>query len=111
MIKKLHIAASEDTPEIILDQENNVFEITGRSLPENVNNIFLPVFEWLKIYFNDPLQETVFSIKLEYLNSKILVCLVNRLCETKFSLFSDNKTMCLLPRSFQCIWEYACFLR
>jgi len=40
MIEKLYIKGTEDTPEIILDRENAVFEISGRSLPENVN-IFL----------------------------------------------------------------------
>jgi len=69
MIDKFYIAATEDQPEITLDMEGNIFEIRGRSLPENVIDLFSPVFGWLKEYFNNPLQETVFSIKLEYYNS------------------------------------------
>ena len=69
MIKKLFIKGTEDTPEIILDRENAVFMISGRSLPENVNNFFTPVYEWIMEYFNDPLTETVISINLEYFNS------------------------------------------
>jgi SiaC family regulatory phosphoprotein len=69
MIKKIHIAATEDTPEIILDQEKGVFQFTGRALPENVNTLFLPIFEWFNEYFNSPLEETIVSLNLEYLNS------------------------------------------
>jgi hypothetical protein len=69
MMKKLYIAATEDTPEIILDQEAGIFKITGRSLPENVNILFMPVFEWLDDYFKSPLQDTLVSINLEYFNS------------------------------------------
>lgn len=79
MIDKLHVAATEDTPEITLDQENNIFEISGRSLPENVNNLYSPVFQWFKDYFNSPLQETIFSIKLEYFNSATAKAIVELL--------------------------------
>jgi hypothetical protein len=68
-MKKLYIAASEDAPEVILDEETGIFQFTGRSLPENVNILFLPVFEWLNDYFKSPLEETVVSINLEYFNS------------------------------------------
>lgn len=69
MIARLHTIATEDIPEITLDRETNTFEIKGRSLPENVIDLYSPVFVWLKEYFNNPLQETIFTINLEYFNS------------------------------------------
>jgi hypothetical protein len=69
MIEKYYMPGGEDEPEINLDAENNCFEISGRSIPENVNIIFLPVIEWLRNYFNNPNDQTVLNFKLEYLNS------------------------------------------
>lgn len=69
MIPKLHINGTEDTPEILFDKDNGIFEISGRSLPENANNLFISVFKWLNDYFDNPLPETIFYINLEYFNS------------------------------------------
>jgi hypothetical protein len=91
MIKKLHIVATEDTPEIILDQEAGIFKFTGRSLPENVNILFLPVFEWLTDYFNSPLPETVISINLEYFNSATAKKIVELLLLLEKSFEKGNK--------------------
>ncbi len=66
---KLIIKAKEDTPEIILDQENAVFSIIGRSLPEDIIQFYTPVYEWLESYVDDPLEETVFVAKIDYFNS------------------------------------------
>jgi hypothetical protein len=58
-----------DTPGIILDKENNVFEIWGRSLPENVMVFYRPILEWLNNYANDPNPETIVNMKFIYFNS------------------------------------------
>ncbi len=68
-MKKLHIIATDDSPEIIFDAENGIFSITGRSLPENANTLFASVFEWLREYFAQPNDETVIAVKLDYYNS------------------------------------------
>ena len=57
-------------------KENNIFEISGRSLPEDVVVFYKPILEWLDEYKNDPLDKTVFNFKLEYFNtasSKLLL--------------------------------------
>ena len=69
MAKDLYISGTEDSPEIHLNQENRIFKISGRSLPENANILFQPVFEWFTDYFVDPLPTTEFFIQLEYFNS------------------------------------------
>lgn len=65
----LHIAGSDETPEIILDKKNAIFEISGRSLPEDVVEFYRPVLEWLNVYKDAPNPETEFSFKLEYTNT------------------------------------------
>lgn len=98
MITKLYIKGTEDTPEIILDPENAIFEISGRSLPENVNIFFAPVFEWILAYFNDPLPETVFSINLEYFNSST----AKKMVELLLIIESHFDKGCLI----KIVWSY-----
>ena len=72
----IKIQGTDDTPTVTLDKENNIFEISGRSLPEDVVVFYKPILEWLDDYKNDPLDKTVFNFKLEYFNtasSKLLL--------------------------------------
>jgi len=72
----IKIQGTDDTPTVTLDKENNIFEISGRSLPEDVVVFYKPILEWLDEYKNDPLDTTVFNFKLEYFNtasSKLLL--------------------------------------
>ena len=72
----IKIQGTDYTPTVILDKENNIFEISGRSLPEDVVVFYKPILEWLDEYKNDPLDLTVFNFKLEYFNtasSKLLL--------------------------------------
>lgn len=65
----LVITATEDTPEIIFDPEQNIFKISNVSLPENAIEFYAPVLDWLKQYKNYALPETVFDFNIEYLNT------------------------------------------
>ena len=72
----IKIQGTDHTPTVTLDKENNIFEISGRSLPEDVVVFYKPILEWLDEYKNDPLDLTVFNFKLEYFNtasSKLLL--------------------------------------
>jgi len=75
-MEKLKIESTEDSPQIILDRESNILEISGRSLPEDVNTFYEPMMSWIEEYAKDPLGVTVFSFKLTYFNtasSKIIL--------------------------------------
>jgi hypothetical protein len=72
----IKIQGTDDTPTVTLDRDNNIFEISGRSLPEDVVVFYKPILEWLDDYKNNPLEKTVFNFKLEYFNtasSKLLL--------------------------------------
>jgi hypothetical protein len=72
----LKIESTEDNPRIILDRESNILEISGRSLPEDVNTFYEPMMNWIEEYAKDPLDVTVFNFKLSYFNtasSKIIL--------------------------------------
>jgi hypothetical protein len=65
----LIIEATIDSPSVILDKAKNIFEIKGKSLPENVNNFYQPIIDWFSNYFKSPNPETVVHFKLDYLNT------------------------------------------
>ncbi len=65
----INLEGTEDTPKIILDKTNKIFEISGRSLPEDSAEFYQPVLDWLAAYANDPLPEMIFDFKLEYFNT------------------------------------------
>lgn len=69
MKKSLIIEETHDTPKIILDKSKGVFEISGRSLPENAVKLYSPVLKWMEEYIMAPNQTTHFEFKLDYFNS------------------------------------------
>ncbi len=68
-MEKKVIEGTEDTPEIVLDKENNIFKFSGKSLPEDVKEFYLPIVEWLDDYSNNPNEKTKVVFKMEYFNS------------------------------------------
>ena len=65
-MEKLRIEPSDDTPFVIMDKYQQRFEISGKSMPEDVVEFYIPVLTWLRNYKNDPLDETEFNFKLIY---------------------------------------------
>ena len=68
-MEPLRIKATEDTPEIYFDTEEEIFEISNVSLPENAVEFYAPILDWLKRYKLNPNPVTVFNFNIEYLNT------------------------------------------
>jgi len=82
----LNLEGSEDTPKIMLDKKNGIFEISGRSLPEDSAEFYRPVIEWINEYGKDPNPITEFTLKLEYFNtasSKLILDVLSSLEDIK----------------------------
>ena len=76
------ISATEDTPGVRLDAAGDIFEISGRSLPEDVVKFYKPILDWLDEYAQSPNAQTVFDFKLSYFNtasSKIILDVLMKL--------------------------------
>lgn len=74
----LKIAATEDSPEIILDPSCNRFEFIGESRPENAAKFYGPVLKWFEnyesiLFFNKSNSANIsavsFVFRFEYFNS------------------------------------------
>lgn len=71
-MEKLDIKAGKLTPQVNFDHENNVFSISGSSLPENVHEFYKPILKWLDEYKSqlDSVKKTLHVvIKFAYYNS------------------------------------------
>lgn len=69
MVESLKLAATEDTPEIDFDISTGVFKVTGRALPEDAHDFFKPLEDWLQEYIEEPLDNTVVEMRIDYFNS------------------------------------------
>ncbi|MDI3526253.1 MAG: hypothetical protein PWR03_436 [Tenuifilum sp.] len=82
----IKIMGTDDTPTVILDAENEIFEISGRSLPEDVTAFYDPILQWLDEYSESPNAKTIFTFKLVYFNtasSKLLLDILMKLEQLK----------------------------
>jgi len=78
----MKIQGTEDTPNVILDAAAGLFEISGRSLPEDVSSFFNPILTWLDEYGKSATSKIVFNFKLSYFNtasSKLLLDILMKL--------------------------------
>lgn len=65
----LNIKGTAETPTVIFDPANNVFEISGKSLPEDVKEFYNPLLKWMKSYADSPNTTTVLKVKMDYFNT------------------------------------------
>jgi hypothetical protein len=71
------IEGTPKTPSIKFDAREGVFEIKGRSIPENSVEFYKPLNEWLDQYMQVPLDKTVVNIRLEYFNTSSSKCILD----------------------------------
>jgi hypothetical protein len=80
-MEETRIKPTKTSPEIIMDPAGFI-RIRGRSIHENVNMFFMPVFTWIAEYIENPAEITSVEMKLEYFNSasaKIFIQLLQKL--------------------------------
>jgi len=65
----LIIEATFQTPYVCFDPDNNKFEISNKSLPEDASEFYEPIIKWLEIYKELPCAQTDFNFKLDYYNT------------------------------------------
>ena len=95
----INIKPTEITPEIILDKEKNIFKIEGKSLPENVNQFYESVLDWLENYINNSNDETILEVKLEYINTASSKAI--------FSIFVKFEKLINAGKKVLIKWHYA----
>lgn len=69
MLERFELTATDDTPKVILDATERMFEISGNSMPEDATKFYNPIKEWLTEYVNNPAERTELICKIDYFNS------------------------------------------
>ncbi len=68
-MKELIIEKSYSTPEVNFNPKTGEFKLGGRSIPENPDDIYLKMLDWIHEYFKEPCDLTHVVVMLEYVNS------------------------------------------
>ncbi len=76
-MRNLIIEPTSKTPKIILNADVNVFEISGRSIPEDSVGFYRKVIDWIDDYAKNPNPKTNFKFQLEYFNTSSSKCLLD----------------------------------
>lgn len=68
-MENLIIEKTPKTPFVNFDFKDAIFRIEGRSIPENPENFYIVIINWLNGYFENPKVNTEFHFQYEYINS------------------------------------------
>jgi hypothetical protein len=71
------IEGTQKTPSVNFDADSGVFEIKGRSIPENSIDFYKPLIEWLEEYAKEAKEKTVVNVQLEYFNTSSSKCILD----------------------------------
>jgi len=71
-MENLIIKATRKTPAVNFNATSGLLELSGRSTPENTEEVFLPMIQWLEQYLKNPAEETVLQTCVEYYNNPSL---------------------------------------
>jgi len=85
-MEALRIQSTIKTPEVLFDPTNQVFEIKGKSIPDDAEEFYSNILVWFDDYVANPCPNTILKIDLEYFNissSKRLLFLLYKLNELK----------------------------
>lgn len=93
-MNSLYQSKTPRTPEITLDPKQGIFEIEGRSIPENSVEFYQPLMKWMDAYRQEPNLQTKFVVKLEYFNTSSSKCLIDILRKLE-KIYTDGKDVVL----------------
>jgi len=76
-MEAIFIEGTPKTPTVNFNSEAGIFEIKGRSIPENSIEFYKPLVDWLDKYASSPLDKTEVNIQLEYFNTSSSKCILD----------------------------------
>jgi hypothetical protein len=88
MLESFILEGTKNSPAVTFDKENSIFKVSGRSIVEDPNKFYMPLYNWLEDYIQNPNENTEFVFDLEYFNSSSarqvmkLIMLLEKLVDT-----------------------------
>lgn len=68
-MEKIDIKETSKTPSVNFDPERGLFEMRGKSIPENSNSFYGPLLQYVEKYGSRPAERTVLSVRFEFFNT------------------------------------------
>ena len=68
-MERIKIAESSKAPRILLDPEDGILIISGKSIPENADDLYTPLLDGISRYFSEIDKPLSTTIDLEYFNT------------------------------------------
>ena len=68
-MEPLVVEATPDSPAVLLDKAQGIFELKGRSMPEDPIEFYKPIIAWAADYVSEPNAVTEFVFRFEYFNT------------------------------------------
>lgn len=68
-MEKILLRHTDDTPNVLLDKAENRIVIAGKSFPEDAEEFYYPIMDWLKAYIDDPNEKTEVQFQFDYFNT------------------------------------------
>lgn len=97
-MESINIEGTSKTPTVKFDANEGIFEIKGRSIPENSVEFYKPITEWLELYKDSPLPKTSVDIRLEYFNTSSSKCILD--------IFKKLEVLCKAKHDVEINWYY-----
>jgi hypothetical protein len=92
MLERYNAEQLVKTPFIDFDSKTGIFELKGKSIPENSVSFYKPLLEWLDNYCVSPNISTVLNFQLDYFNTssaKIIADILKKLDKLQDSGLSN----------------------
>ena len=94
----LKIEETKHTPFVLLDAEQNILRIEGRSLPENTGEFYKNILLWIGNYMQESPKKTSLIIDLDYFNTASAKAL--------FSIFRKLEALHEISQQVDIVWYY-----
>ncbi len=96
-MENFYLESTPKTPRLSFNNDNGIFEISGRSIPENSIEFYKPLLDWMDQYVKQATIDTTLIVKLEYFNTSSSKCLVEifrkleKLSKVKIEWYYDEE--------------------
>ncbi len=97
-LENLHIEEGHNTPDVLFNAETGNFILTGKSIPENATQLFIPLIEWIKKYVENAKDETNLHLDLVYFNTASSIWISKMFKE--LSLIKDHEKLLIIHLYF-----------
>lgn len=68
-MEKLILKKTTRTPAVNFDPDRGIFDIKGKSIPENSTGFFGPLLEYVEKYAAQPAERTVLNVRFDFFNT------------------------------------------